>query len=138
MFLPFKGRCALLAGVAALPAACGLPPVTTYSVYRTAGLTAAQWSAISKECKFEATKATATNTRGSAVISWHQIHRACAEAKGATFLFEVVMPQDKFEALERRCKAEAQAAVAGRPRTMQRDTDEEDFDNACTKREAGV
>ena len=28
--------------------------------------------------------------------------------------------------------------VAGRPRTMQRDTDEEDFDNACTKREAGV
>ena len=77
--------------------ACGSVPPTT-SIYRTPSLSTDQWSRIQDECMYEAKKATASaSTKTIVGYRQFQLFNMCAKLKGATYVGDVTMPDEKLK-----------------------------------------
>lgn len=113
--------------------ACVSTPHTT-SIYKTPGIGPAQWNRMRDECLYEAKKATASASARTAVeYRQFELYKMCLKLKGATYVGDVTMPDEKLDPILKHCKAEAEAAVAGRPASHQRDVLKEDLEVECLK-----
>lgn len=116
-----------------LTACVGTPP--TRSVFKTPGISPAQWSRIDDECSYEAEKATASADSKTAVsYTWNKLYVMCAELKGATYVGRVSMPEDRWQQVKALCKGEAELAVAKQASSRNRDELKEDLELECMKR----
>ncbi len=98
-----------------------------------------EWERIDRQCRYEATKATAAADPNSAIdYSWALVRKECAELKGATFIGQINLPKEEGEELIGNCQAQAAAAVAAQPRSVQRNEDEQDIKVDCIKRATRV
>ena len=71
---------------------------------------------------YEAKKATASaSTKTIVGYRQFQLFNMCAKLKGATYVGDVTMPDEKLKPVCDHCKAEAKSAVAGRPASHQRE-----------------
>ncbi len=132
-FLSSKVRLILAALALCAQSACGSVPPTT-SIYKTPSLSDAQWSRIQEECVYEAKKATASaSTKTIVAYRRFELFNMCAKLKGATYVGDVTMPDEKLRPIWDHCKAEAKSAVAGRPASHQREEMQEDLEIECMK-----
>jgi hypothetical protein len=136
-----KVRLAVAALALCAQSACGSVPQTR-SIYKTPGITPAQWDRISDECRYEAEKATASaNTRSqpfTVAYRRFELYNMCLKLKGVTYVGGITMPDEKWKPIFERCTAEAKSAVSRRPASHQRDELQEDLAVECFKREGVV
>ena len=91
------------------------------------------------ECFYEAKKATASaGTKAIVAYRRVELHQICLKLKGATYVGDVKMPDEKWNTISGACKAEAKSAVAGRPASYQRDVLQEDLEFECLKQKGVV
>jgi len=108
---------------------------STRSVFKTPGISPAQWSRIDDECSYEAEKATASADSKTAVsYTWNKLYVMCAELKGATYVGRVSMPEDQWKRIKALCKGEAELAAAKQDSSRNRDELKEDLELECMKR----
>jgi hypothetical protein len=113
------------------------PP--TYSIFKTPGLSSAQWSRIADECSYEAEKATAAaGPRTPTADTKRRLFNMCAELKGATFVGRVTMPEERWERISTLCKEEAAKAVAKQPASHAKEERQEDLEIECAKKNGAV
>ena len=92
-----------------------------------------------EECSYEAEKATASADPKTATgYTAFRLINMCAKLKGATFVGKVTMPDDEWQRISMRCKAEARAAVAKHAASHSRDELQEDLEVDCFKRNGAV
>jgi len=113
------------------------PP--TRPIFKTPGITSAQWSRISRECAYEAEKATAAaGPRTPTAYTKGRLFKMCAELKGATFVGRVTMTDEQWNQISASCGEEADRAVAGQPASRAKDERREDLEIECARRKGVV
>lgn len=137
MTLRFITAITLLIPAVGLSACVSAPP--TRSIYKTPGMSDAEWSRIRDQCWYEAEKATASADPMTATsYTQRRLFKMCAELKGATFAGRVTMPDAQWDQIDALCKEEAANAVAGQPPSRGRDERKEDAEIECAKRNGAV
>jgi hypothetical protein len=118
-------------------ACVSVPP--TRSFYKTPGISDAQWNRMRDECLYEAKKATASASTKT-IVGYRQfeLYNMCLKLKGATYVGDITMPDEKWKHIFEHCKAEAKSTVSGRPTSHQRDELQEDLEVECVKRKGVV
>jgi hypothetical protein len=108
-------------------------------MYKTPGINPAQWERMTLECLYEAKKATAS-AGTKTIVGYRQVelYNMCLKLKGATYVGDVTMPDEKWNPISEACKADAKSAVAGHPASNQRDVLQEDREFECLKQKGVV